>query len=587
MRRISSIAVVVVLISVFAIFVRRHATQRNHPDVEHVDGNDVNPANRRSRGSSFRRPDHDYRRLSDSSGAPLASAEFFNPDGTFSAAPPMSAARTGQAAIWMPTGEMLVAGGTTTGGGVTNSAEAFNPQANTWRTLSATMVRRAHRPHNGAVAERRCADRGRPELTPAQSPRSSYFPRKRSNSHLPLALATARTNAAAAVLSDGRVFIVGGTGANGATLASSEIYDPANPGATTAGPALKTPRSGASATTLLHGNVLIAGGSYPEGAQNGAAELASAEIFNPVAGTIRAARSAMSAARTGQLAFLLPSNNNVLLVGGTSNGQPLASTELYTPWKGQFQAHRSPMASARAGAVGSAMNSASYGAAYTVSGIDGLLLVAGGSNLSSAELYGFATIRTNAGDYAPGTPVIMTGSGWKPGEKVTIYLHEDPQVEANPVLTTTVDANGNINDSAYAPNIKDLGIRYYMTAVGSASGLQAQTTFTDGTHSNTTTVTLQSGSNPSTYGASLTFRASTTAVGETVSVSFYNQASGATCSSLGSSTLLGTAALNGSFSNNYAQVTTTTLAVGSTRSFAPATPAIVIMQQAAAPSRKR
>ena len=73
----------------------------------------------------------------------------------------------------------------------------------------------------------------------------------------------------------------------------------------------------------------------------------------------------------------------------------------------------------------------------------------------------------------------MTGSGWKPGEKVTLYLHEDPQVEANPVLTTTVDANGNINDSTYAPNIKDLGIRYYMTAVGSASGLQAQTTFTD------------------------------------------------------------------------------------------------------------
>ena len=73
----------------------------------------------------------------------------------------------------------------------------------------------------------------------------------------------------------------------------------------------------------------------------------------------------MSAARAGQLAFLLPSNNNVLLVGGTYNGQPLASAELYRPWKGQFNA-TGAMASARAGAVGSAMNSASYGAPYTV-----------------------------------------------------------------------------------------------------------------------------------------------------------------------------------------------------------------------------
>jgi hypothetical protein len=52
---------------------------------------------------------------------------------------------------------------------------------------------------------------------------------------------------------------------------------------------------------------------------------------------------------------------------------------------------------------------------------DGQLLVAGGSNQqtdatgafttttsSTGELYGFATIKTDASDYAPGTPVIMT-----------------------------------------------------------------------------------------------------------------------------------------------------------------------------------
>ena len=380
---------------------------------------------------------------------------------------------------------MLVTGGTTTGGTATNSAEAFNPQTNTWQPLSATLVD-ARTGHTMVLLQ--SGDVLIVGGTGSAGPISALeiFSTTGQQFTFAGALATARTNAAAAILPSGSVLIAGGTGANGATLASSEIFDPANPGGTTPGPALTTPRSGASATTLLDGTVLIAGGSYPEGVtvtnpdgtttQSGPAELASAEIFDPVARTMTAAKSAMSAARTGQLAFLLPSNNNVLLVGGTYDGQPLPSAELYSPWTGQFGA-TGTMASARAGAVGSALNSASY----TVSGTDGRLLVAGGSNLSSAELYGFATIKTNATEYAPGTPVFMTGSGWKPNEKVTLYLHETPSVEPNPVLTTVADAFGNINDSAYAPDILDLGIRYYLTAVGATSGTQAQTTFADGT----------------------------------------------------------------------------------------------------------
>ncbi len=418
-------------------------------------------------------------------GTVLSSAEFFNTDGTFSMAPPMSTSRSGQAAVWMPSGEVLVTGGTTSGGTATNSAEAFNPQTNTWQPLSATLVD-ARTGHTMVLLQ--SGDVLIVGGTGSAGPISALeiFSTTGQQFTFAGALATARTNAAAAILPSGSVLIAGGTGANGATLASSEIFDPANPGGTTPGPALTTPRSGASATTLLDGTVLIAGGSYPEGVtvtnpdgtttQSGPAELASAEIFDPVARTMTAAKSAMSAARTGQLAFLLPSNNNVLLVGGTYDGQPLPSAELYSPWTGQFGA-TGTMASARAGAVGSALNSASY----TVSGTDGRLLVAGGSNLSSAELYGFATIKTNATEYAPGTPVFMTGSGWKPNEKVTLYLHETPSVEPNPVLTTVADAFGNINDSAYAPDILDLGIRYYLTAVGATSGTQAQTTFADGT----------------------------------------------------------------------------------------------------------
>src|SRR2546422_4528124 len=36
-----------------------------------------------------------------------------------------------------------------------------------------------------------------------------------------------------------------------------------------------------------------------------------------------------------------------------------------------------------------------------------------------------ATVKTDRADYSPGDTVIFTGSGWKPGEGVSLMLHED------------------------------------------------------------------------------------------------------------------------------------------------------------------
>ncbi|MGZ7060789.1 MAG: Kelch repeat-containing protein, partial [Candidatus Angelobacter sp.] len=68
----------------------------------------------------------------DVAGAPATSVEMFNPDGSFSAASPMSVARSGHAAVLLATGDVLVTGGRTSGGGITNSAEVFDPTNNTW-----------------------------------------------------------------------------------------------------------------------------------------------------------------------------------------------------------------------------------------------------------------------------------------------------------------------------------------------------------------------------------------------------------------------------------------------------------------------
>ena len=64
--------------------------------------------------------------------------------------------------------------------------------------------------------------------------------------------------------------------------------------------------------------------------------------------------------------------------------------------------------------------------------MDGRFLAAGGTGLASTELYGFATVKTDTTDYAPGAIVTITGSGWQPGETVTLTLRESPLIDAPP-----------------------------------------------------------------------------------------------------------------------------------------------------------
>jgi hypothetical protein len=92
---------------------------------------------------------------------------------------------------------------------------------------------------------------------------------------------------------------------------------------------------------------------------------------------------------------------------------------------------------------------------------------------------GGAAIKTDTDDYPPGTPVIMTGSGFQGGETVTLTLHEDPLLHADRVHSATADENGGFVYSGFAPEDHDIDVRFILTAKGQTSGRQAQTTFTD------------------------------------------------------------------------------------------------------------
>jgi uncharacterized repeat protein (TIGR01451 family) len=124
---------------------------------------------------------------------------------------------------------------------------------------------------------------------------------------------------------------------------------------------------------------------------------------------------------------------------------------------------------------------------YTMTRIGGTnqVLIAGGSNhkgtLRSAMLLteSAASITTGKTDYAPGETVTIDGEGWKPGERVRILVHRQPEAAAVRPLEAIADANGRIVNRQFAPVQADLGKNFVITAKGESSEQTAQSSFAD------------------------------------------------------------------------------------------------------------
>ncbi|MES2649498.1 MAG: MBG domain-containing protein, partial [Bacteroidota bacterium] len=91
------------------------------------------------------------------------------------------------------------------------------------------------------------------------------------------------------------------------------------------------------------------------------------------------------------------------------------------------------------------------------------------------------TITTDKPDYAPGEYVIISGTGWLPGETVSFHFDETPKPATctqSHDYSSVADANGNIYNSQFLIRPSHIGVAFVLTATGS-SGSVAQTTFTD------------------------------------------------------------------------------------------------------------
>jgi hypothetical protein len=400
----------------------------------------------------------------DSSGIPLAATEIYNPaTGAFTAAPAMNVPRANHAAIVLKTGDVLVTGGLTTGGGYSDSAETYSVSSQQWTVLQSSIGTGLAYHAMAQLADGNVLIAGGTSTTKVVG--SIVLYNLTNKTFTPIAtMLTPRTNAVAAATPDGRVLIAGGTDINGAVLASTEIvvYNTSTlTGTVSAGPTMTSPRVGATATTTYDGVAVIGG-------NNGQNDLGTAEIFSQWTNTFKAVSGGTP--RSQHFAALLPNNGGILVMGGTGG----AAVDLLQPW-----------ANKKAGAfiATSAAPVNQNGGFGSPSSLGSLLAGGGMGNFASAaEVYLFPTVSTDKSDYAPGTPVKMTGTGFQPFETVDLHLHEwvNQSTEDDPDASVTADALGNFSYSGYAPNTKDLGARYHLTAVGLSSGYQAQTIFTDG-----------------------------------------------------------------------------------------------------------
>jgi hypothetical protein len=412
---------------------------------------------------------------SDSNGVPQASTEIFDPvTGQFSQGAPMNMPRANHAAITLNTGDVLITGGLTTGGGYSDTSEILNIQTGTWTLLEASLGTGLAKHAMAALPDGNVLIAGGESTT---GPVLTLLLFRVSDGSISSvgSLLTARADAAAAATPDGRVLIAGGTDMNGAILSSTEIfvYSPdTQSGATSTGPNMTYPRAKATATSTYDGVAVIGG-------NNGSIDLGTAEIFSQWTNALRVVNGATP--RSGHIAALLPKNGSILAMGGTGG----TAVDLLQPWGNNL-----------AGVfVAGARSTVDHTGGFVAPGNLGTLLAAGGtgSSANAAELYWFPTIATDQPDYAPGTPVVMTGVGFQPGETVNLYLREyvNQMLVDPPDYSVTADAAGTFTFAGYAPTPSDLGGRYHLTATGTTSGYQAQTIFTDSTSVKTATIVMQ------------------------------------------------------------------------------------------------
>lgn len=284
----------------------------------------------------------------------------WNPTGS------MSVARTLHASVLLPSGKVLLVGGSDS-----SVVELYDPATGIFQSAGQTLV------NHGISVGATLLNDGRVLIeggVSAPTAAELFDPVAGTFTPLGSLLQPHGYYQSATLLLDGRVLVVGGQAGSDpsvSTNSGAEIYDPMTSQFTNAGP-MAVNRRAHTATLLTDGRVLIAGGETGPLTMVGFPVFNTAEIFDPVTGQF-SQTGPMQVQRDRFFATRL-SSGKVLVGGGFVPG---GSAELFDPTTGTF----TPTGSMRLSRANPAVAVLS----------SGLVLVAGGNTPvvadNSAELY--------------------------------------------------------------------------------------------------------------------------------------------------------------------------------------------------------
>ena len=269
-----------------------------------------------------------------------ASCELFDPAARRSASTgSLRQPRTGHAAVLLPNGKVLVAGGDSQAGPpyYTTGCELFDPASGRWSATGSMLFGRTH--HQALLLPNGMVLVIGGELGGEAMDDCELYDSKSGRWSIAAPMTGPRAGHTATLLADGHVlaaggyesFQIGSVVGHQRAVATSEIYDPVSDMWSPAN-SLAEARHLHTATLMADGKVLVSGGLYMDSAYPGSAfaDLSSCELFDPATG-MWSPTAPMNSAREGHVGVRLP-NGRVLVTCGSNGSVGLVeSGEVYEP----------------------------------------------------------------------------------------------------------------------------------------------------------------------------------------------------------------------------------------------------------------